>query len=175
MPPKYSEITNSLEAKNHLLDQLNTSIDWYTKNSPSRGFWARNIRLSMIIFGGISVAIPVLSNMPLPLEITISPLLASIFSIITATLFAIEKYYGHANAWMRFESARQELETLRDQLIISWARLSDPHHPLFDSEKMYTELLRTSLAKHHIIKKETEKWTKSFDKAIKSTEPVPIK
>lgn len=112
------------DTKQDLLSKLDASINWYSENGRQRGWWARWLRASMIIFGGISAIIPTISQIKTFGWPEISPLWASVFITLTATIFAFEKFYGHSEAWMRFIFAKQELERLREDFLLSWLRLS---------------------------------------------------
>lgn len=153
------------EAKQNLLRELDKSIEWYTKNSDQRGCYARRLRFWMIIFGGISAIIPILSQIKICEKLSISPLWAPIFMTFTATLFAFEKFYGHSDAWMRFTFAKQELLGIKEIFLLTCLKNS-PADPTVD------ELIRLSKERHLIIKNETAAWTNTFENGLKSSNPT---
>ncbi|MFZ6844420.1 SLATT domain-containing protein [Undibacterium sp. RuTC16W] len=159
------------DAKRQLMAELNASIDWYKKESESRGWRARWLRVAMIGCGGLATITPSFSQMAISDRWTISPLWTSVFIALTASLYAYEKLYGHAEAWMRFVLAQQELERLREEFSLHWLQLSLNQFTTPDATICITELLRVSAHRHDIVKKETEKWTKAFKDGLKSTTP----
>lgn len=167
------------DAKRQLMAELNASIDWYQKESESRGWRARWLRVAMIVCGGLATITPSFSQMAISDRWTISPLWTSVFIALTASLYAYEKLYGHAEAWMRFVLAQQELERLREEFSLHWLQLSLnqslsqslDQSATPDATICINELLRVSAHRHDIVKKETEKWTKAFKDGLKSTTP----
>lgn len=160
------------DAKQQLLEKLDRSINWYSENSRRRGWWARSLRVWMIVFGGVSAIIPMLSQIKLHGWPEISPLWASIFIAMTATLFAFEKYYGHSDAWMRFVLAKQELERLKEDFLLTCLGLSLTSASPDVLKKSVDELMRVSKERHLIIKQETSAWTKVFESGMKSSAPI---
>jgi hypothetical protein len=160
------------EAKATLLAELDESIAWYSIGSQKRGWWARWLRVWMISFGGISAIIPPLSQIKFCEKFSFSPLWASVFIALTATLFAFEKFYGHSEAWMRFILAKQELERIKAEFLLSWLGLTLTSTSPEALKKAVEELMRTSKERHLIIKKETSAWTKVFESGIKSSSPA---
>lgn len=159
------------EAKTTLLAELDASIEWYSANSRQRGWWTRWLRVLMISFGGITAIIPALSQIKICENISISPLWASVSIALTAILFAFEKFYGHSEAWMRFILAKQELERIKAEFLLTWLDLSLTSTSPESLKKSVDELMRTSKERHLIIKKETSAWTKAFENGIKASIP----
>ncbi|PHV00268.1 hypothetical protein CSQ88_18200 [Iodobacter sp. BJB302] len=84
-------------------------------------------------------------------------------------LFAIEKYCGFSEAWVRFIRAKQDLEKLKEELDIKWLKLATSESTSL--EAVLEELLRISAAKHDILKKETETWATVLQEGVKNTNP----
>ncbi|QKJ67947.1 SLATT domain-containing protein [Deefgea piscis] len=159
------------EIKNNLLNELDCAIAWYGKKAGQRGRFARWTRRGMIILGGVSALIPVLTQIPSPIDVVISPLYASVTMIFIATLFAFEKYGGNAEAWMRFVLAKQDLEKLKNELLISWCKFSPANNSSNDVKSALDELLRIANEKHRIVQSETKDWIKEFKSGMASTTP----
>jgi hypothetical protein len=159
------------EIKKNLLNELDCAIGWYAKKARQRGFFARWIRRGMIILGGVSALIPVLTQIPSPIDVVISPLYASVTMVFIATLFAFEKYGGNAEAWMRFVLAQQDLEKLKNELVISWCKFSPQNNSSSDVKNALDELLRIANEKHRIVQSETKEWVKEFKNGMASTTP----
>ncbi|MBR7777315.1 SLATT domain-containing protein [Undibacterium rugosum] len=167
-------------AKTKVLDEIDASISWYAEKAPQRGATARRLRIAMITTGGLSAVIPSLTQMHLPawmvpvLGETISPMWTSVLIALTATLYAYERFYGDAEAWMRFVLAQQQLQRLREEFELNWLTIQVLHVGQPDLGKEMAELIRVSRARHRIIQIETEQWTAAFKAGLQATTPKQV-
>ncbi len=167
-------------AKTKLLGEIDASIRWYAEKAPQRGATARRLRVAMITTGGLSAVIPSLTQMHLPawmvpvLGETISPMWTSVLIALTATLYAYERFYGDAEAWMRFVLAQQQLQRLREEFELNWLTIQVLRVGQPDLGKEMAELIRVSRARHRIIQLETEQWTAAFKAGLQATTPKQV-
>lgn len=158
------------QEKEQLLKELDASIQWYSIKAPERGRNARLIRSAMIFCGGVAALLPSLSQSPV-FGVQIPPVLTTVMIVMTATLYAYERFYGDADAWMRFEMARQRLLRLKEEFSINWLEIEVAAGGDSDLGKELAELIRVSAAHHNIIQTETEQWIISFKSGMKTTVP----
>lgn len=179
--PFNAETATSIEtAKAKLVAAIGNDIAWYEVNKKKRSRWAQLIRGSMIAFGGVSALLPIITPMTMPAvslfglnigQFTIPASATSAMMVLTATLYAYERYYGNADAWMRFEIAKQRLQRLQEEFELNWLTLLVSGAGKPDLSKELTELIRVSSARYNIIQTETEQWISSFKAGMKTSVP----
>ena len=179
--PFNADSASSIEAaKAKLVAAIGNDIAWYEANKKKRSRWAQLIRGSMIAFGGVSALLPIVTPMAVPAvsflglsvaSFTVPASATSAMMVVTATLYAYERYYGNADAWMRFEMAKQRLQRLQDEFELNWLALLVAGAGKPDLAKELTELIRVSGARYNIIQTETEQWISSFKAGMKTSVP----
>lgn len=170
MPFSQDAAQSIVDARDKLMKSIEADIAWYDGAKQKRAFWARLIRGSMIGFGGVSAVLPVITPFNLGTW-TIPASATSVMMVVTATMYAYERYYGNADAWMRFEMARQRLQRLSEEFELNWLALQVAGAGKPDLAKELTELIRVSSARYNIIQTETEQWISSFKAGMKTSVP----
>lgn len=173
-------------AREALQLRINDSISWYTKNAKTRGRESRILRVAMIITGGLTVILPLLTTVDWMTPFRVighvfsytcissiptlhtAPWLGSLAAACTGLMLAYEKYYGHSEAWMRFIVAEQELRHLANRFSLNWLALKQQSA---ENSQFIKELQDIENAHSTIEKNETNKWVGSFKNALTETTP----
>ena len=160
---------------NEVIKASEALVNWYNNKIIYRRRWARVLRFLMILSAGIATLIPLLAevikinNVPL-----ISPGFSAVFIAFSGIIFAMEKYFGHANAWIRFVKAKLELESKIKQLKLQWleVNLQQQMDKYDDVQTWLTILKNHQLAVTSIVETETDTWIQEFQSVIKDVPTV---
>lgn len=120
-----------------LFKRIEEGIAWYGTHAVDRGKQARRLRVAALAFAFVAGLLPLVGELNWRAVCTglgglvhaqgglghlcdgaFSPIWSSIFLLLAGFMLGLEKYYGHAPAWMRFIEAQTALQTLRMQLAI---------------------------------------------------------
>ncbi|WP_295748705.1 SLATT domain-containing protein [Undibacterium sp.] len=156
--------------KQAMLSRLDESIKWYDDNKILRSKYARYTRRALILFGGLTLTTPLIFQLKATGLSEYGGLCGSILTAVTGTIFALEKFNGDSDAWMRFIVARQKLDRLRENLLLSWTKLEVTCTSTDLSNKI-NELLNISKQRHDIIEEETNAWLGIFKSGLVSSSP----
>ena len=172
------------EQQTHVdLDRLNTITEdvlchskakaqWYQDKKGFRSFMARSVRLLMILGTLIAALIPLLATIFVKEGIAlVSPAWSGVATAVVASLFAFEKYYGHGNAWMRFNDAEMQINQKVDLLAFDWQDYQYREQVnLTQAFPEWTKRLKAHKSEVlEIETSETKAWTKEFQQVMTET------
>ncbi|WP_341502547.1 SLATT domain-containing protein [Gallaecimonas sp. GXIMD4217] len=160
------------------LDRAQALEGWYADKIRPKRFWARHLRLGMLVCGGLAGLIPMLATETLPWLGQINAIWASIFAALGAFLLAVDRFYGHGGAWMRYIKARNAVVSLHQQFYLDWqiekARLAltDPD---FDAIQAWLEQVKAfQRALDQVLAQDVEEWISAFEQQLKQA-PAGLK
>ncbi|WP_137938148.1 DUF4231 domain-containing protein [Chitinivorax sp. B] len=154
------------------LGHAQVQIDWYRMQSKRCRIWARGLRGGIIVMTGVAGVIPMLEQAKVtwwgagPIESIWSSILVG----VAAILLGLDKYFGHATAWMRFMRASQQLGASKCQFERDWdIQYAHWGCELPSGESMENWLVRvrsfyTEVDK--IVGHETEQWIAEFSNVV---------
>lgn len=155
-----------------MLTNSRVKADWYKDNKGWRSFMARVVRVCMIFGALIAALIPLLSAIFVEDKVAlINPAWSGVATAVIASLFAFEKYYGHGNAWMRFNDAEMQINQKIGQLEFDWedykyrAQTQQPQ----EFSEWPKRLKEHQSEVFEIEQNETKAWTKEFQLAMTET------
>ncbi|WP_022942669.1 SLATT domain-containing protein [Psychromonas hadalis] len=155
-----------------VLTNSKVKAQWYQDKKGLRSFMARAIRLLMI-FGTLTAAlIPLLATIFVENDIAlVSPAWSAVATAVVASLFAFEKYYGHGNAWMRFNDAEMKINQKVELLEFDWQDYK--YREQVKKTQAFPEWTKR-LKEHNnevfeIETSETNAWTKEFQQVMTDT------
>ncbi len=165
-----ADLTALTKMTDTVLSQSAEKILWYNKNKGWRSVVARLVRVCMIIGTLVAALIPLFSAILVDAnnEQILNPAWSAIATAVVASLFAFEKYYGHANAWMRFTQAEIAITQKVEQLSLEW---QDYQYRFNTEQKQEFPEWCLHLKDHQqavfdITTTETKQWTQEFQRAM---------
>jgi hypothetical protein len=146
------------------------TVSWYDSKIIYRRTSARLLRFSMLVLGGIATLIPLLAQLfNTDNNTVIQPGYSALFVGLVAILFAFERYFGHANAWIRFIRAKFAIQTEVDNLKLDWEvfqlKYKSGQEVQWNTWLEYLKQHQTEV--NTIVADETDAWIQEFQAAMK--------
>ncbi len=170
---KNRPLDNNMAQLTQMTDEvINTSLasaNWYAQHKGLRSFFARLVRIFMIFGTLVAALIPLISS--LYIEKQINPAWSAVATAIVASLFAFEKFYGHASSWMRFNLAEMQIKHQVELLKLDWLQFKYYQETKSQGELPdWTEKLKAhQVVVQEIELTETKAWNREFESAMKET------
>lgn len=152
----------------YALNHAKNAERWYNEKRRPKKRGGQALRITAILLLGIAALIPILSELtggdghPI-----IAPGWASAALVITATLVALDRYFGFSAGWTRFMSANLSIARLRRGFELDWQQLqaagkNDPLERLRLTQRFVS-------AVDQIVLDETNAWSEEFRDALDDT------
>lgn len=167
-PPMDDDIDLSLLTR-EVIRGSESLVDWYKNKIIYRRSWARILRFFMILAAGVATLIPLLAEvLKNGNTAIISPGFSAVFLALSGIIFAMEKYFGHANAWIRFVKAKLGIEAKIEQLKLQWleVKLQQKMGKNTDVADWLHVLKEHQEQVNDIVENETDTWIKEFQAAM---------
>lgn len=186
LPDRWDPFQAEREA---LLKRIDQGIAWYGSHAVDRGKQARRLRVAALVFAFVAGLLPLLGELDWRVvcigigglvhaagpgqlcDGRFSPIWSSIFLLLAGFMLGLEKYYGHAPAWMRFIEAQTALQTLRMQLAID---LRGARAEAASGKKESELLSQANKDLDQIVRTELGQWFAEFGAAMKER-PAGVK
>lgn len=144
-------------------------VEWYREKIVYRRAWARTLRFLMVLFASIAFLIPLLAEVVKKGDIPlISPGFSAVFLAFSGITYAIEKCFGHGNAWIRFVKAKLAIEAKIEQLKLQWLqlKLEQKMGKSPDVSSWLSVLKEHQQSVSELVEGETDNWIKEFQTII---------
>ncbi|MEW6271163.1 MAG: DUF4231 domain-containing protein [Thermodesulfobacteriota bacterium] len=169
--PRRTDALERLHAR--VVKSADDAAGYYARGAASKRRWARWLRLAAIVLAAIGSVFPVLTGL-IGGRDAIDATWASILLAGAATAVGLDRFFGFSSAWMRFITAKMQLEHLREQFDIDWqasVAAWEGRPPTKEQTLGSLAVLKKFLLEaHRIVRDETELWIREFQDSLQQVD-----
>lgn len=155
------------------LRKAHAAVRWYATNIGTKRVGALFLRFGSILLGAIAALVPLAVQLVPEVPGKTLNLLpfASVAAALAATCVLLDKFFGFSSGWMRYTSARLDLQRLIERFELDWTRsvLTQTQPPT--SVGATLDLIQAFITNvSDVVRAETQAWVTEFKSALSEAE-----